>query len=367
MTILQDIVQRLALHDRHLEYGAKFGIFGGWEVPIYYQSILEEHNAVRSRAGLFDISHMGIFSMTGPGACDFLDRILPRNICSMLTGRALYMPLLNDRGTIIDDIILYRVAADNFLLVVNAGNTQKDFDWISRGVPQNLDFRNLTDEMGLISLQGPLSKAILGRIVPEEFTRLSYYRFQQFRSRGIIARTGYTGEYGFEILAERADLGGLWDCLMEAGHSDGLLPVGFGARDTLRLEAGMPLYGHDLSEEVTPLEAGLERTVDWGKSFFTGKEALERLRDCGSLKRLRGLVMLDRGIPREGYVVRFSGKDAGRVTSGTFAPTLQRNIALAYLSSEVRESDRVDVLIRSQEAKAEVVPLPFYRSNTKNR
>lgn len=368
MNTVPSQIRRLPLHEKHISGGAKFGQFGDWEVPLYYTSILEEHEAVRERAGLFDISHMGEFFISGIGAETFLERILPRTIRTMPEGKALYMPLLNERGGIIDDIILYRFGREAFLMIVNAANIEKDFRWLGSCENQlanaiNTPFKleNQSDERGLLALQGPASAMMIERAFGIKSSGLGYYHFQPWKS-GMIARTGYTGEDGFEIMVDLKDLPEAWDQVFEAGADLGLVSVGFGARDTLRLEAAMLLYGHDMDDEISPLEAGIRWAVELDKPSFIGKEKLLTQLKEGIKRKLVGFEMLDRGIPRQGFLIEKEGHLIGHVTSGSFAPSLQKNIGLGYVAiEEANLGNEIDILIREKLVKAKVVKLPFYK------
>lgn len=368
-------VHYLPLHEKHLQKSAKMGLFGDWEVPLYYTSILEEHEAVRNRAGIFDISHMGKFYFHGPRTVEFLDRLLPRSIAAMRFGQALYMPLLTDEGGFVDDIIVYRISEQAFYMIVNAGNVQKDYKWITGKLnDKSVIFEDLSPEMGLLALQGPSSAAILEKAFPGQgFSNLKYYSFVPFRvtgttvpvtlwQEGMVARTGYTGEDGYEIMALKSKLPAIWDALMEAGKSGGVVPIGFGARDTLRLEAGMLLYGHDMNDQVTPLEAGISWALDWKKSQSVGMPALIQQQAKGIEKTLVGFEMVDRGIPRQDYPIAVEGKEAGKVTSGSFSPTLKKNIGLGYVPVKyAAQETEIQILIRDKFLKAKVVKPPFYK------
>jgi len=349
------------LHSRFLALGAKMGAFGPWEVPLYFSSILEEHEAVRSRAGVFDISHMGEFFFSGAGALSFLESLLPRPVSKMEIGQALYMPLLNSRGGILDDILLYRTGPSAFLMIVNAGNVENDERWIRGRVASGVTFEDRTEDFGLLALQGPASAGLAGRLFGLEAAALGYYRFLPWKD-GMISRTGYTGEDGFEIMLPKSEIPALWDLLFKEGAPDGLCPVGFGARDTLRLEAGMLLHGHDMKSDITPLEAGIGWAVDLNKTEGIGLEALREQKKAGIQRRMAGFEMLERGIPREGYAIFVEGKPAGQVTSGTFSPTLKKNIGLGYVAAGAVEPGReLEIEIRDRRLKACIVPLPFYR------
>ncbi len=361
MSSLSSGIRRLPLHAKHAQMQARFGAFGEWEVPLYYTSILEEHEAVRKRAGLFDISHMGEFFLTGPRTEAFLQELLPRDINRVAVGAASYTPLLNERGGIVDDVILYRFGADLFLLIVNAGNVEKDFNWIKPRVPSGVHFENQSEDKGLLALQGPQSAAILKAATKEDFSMLSYYHFREWGG-GMIARTGYTGEDGFEIMVDQKQLPEIWDALFRAGTALGLVPAGFGARDTLRLEAAMPLYGHDMNDDTSPFEVGIGWAVDLEKKSFVGYEPLTAQKKEGVKRQLTGFEMIDRGIPRQDCPIQKAGKEIGRVTSGSFAPSLQKNIGLGYVPAEDAEPGReIEIVIRANPLKARIVKLPFYK------
>lgn len=355
--------RKLPLHDYHADRGGRFGQFGDWEVPLYYTSILEEHHAVRTRAGLFDISHMGEFLFEGAGSERFLNDLLPRDVTALKPGAAFYAPMLNAQGGIVDDVILYRFAADHFLLIVNAGNIAKDEAWVL-GRPSISDcrFTNISDTKGLLAIQGPASAAILAAVVKDQsIARLKNYHFMEWKS-GIVARTGYTGEDGFEVMVDQKDLPELFEELFEKGKSFGLLPAGFGARDTLRLEAGMLLYGHDMDEGVNPYEAGIGWTLSDKPVDFSGKAALSAIKNKPLKRKRIGFEMLDRGIPRQDYEIIIDGKTAGKVTSGSFSPTLQKNIGMGYVDTAVwQEASDIGIQVRQSVLKARVVGLPFYK------
>ena len=354
-------IRRLPLHERHASQGAKFGCFGEWEVPLYYRSILEEHHAVRGRAGLFDISHMGEFFVRGHSAENFLEELLPRRIAELSPGQARYQPLLSHEGGILDDLLVYRWGPQEFLLIVNAGTIEKDFNWIRSQTPSHLTLEDRSESLGLLALQGPQSPLVVDEVFGAAYTKLAYYHFQPFQS-GMVARTGYTGEDGFEILLDLKELGIFWDRILEVGQRRGIAPVGFGARDTLRLEAGMLLYGHDMSEEINPFEAGLDWAVCLDKENFIGKETLMRRQKEGIRRHLIGFEMTGRGIPRQGCEIRKGGRVLGEVTSGSFSPTLQKNIGLGYVAiEESRLGNEIEVMIRDKTVPARIVRLPFYK------
>lgn len=337
------------------------GAFGGWEVPLFYTSVIAEHTAVRTKAGIFDISHMGELLVEGPGALDFLEKNLPRRIAPVHMQHAIYMPLVNDKGGMVDDIILYRVSQSRFLIIVNASNIEKDFTWFRDRAPQGVSVTNLSERMGLLALQGPLSPAILAEAFGAFYKGMKRFQYLDFEG-GIIARTGYTGEDGFEIMVPKEKLKPVWDALFRAGEKKGLVPSGFGARDTLRLEAAMPLYGHELTDTITPLEAGLEWAVDLSKDSFPGLEQLKRQNAAGIAKKRIGFEMIERGIPRHECEIRKDGRRIGWVTSGSFIPSTGKNVGMGYVSAEeARAGNTIDILIRGNPSPAVIVSLPFYK------
>lgn len=362
MTVnLESEPNRLPLHEEHLRKGARMGDFGGWLVPLFYTSIMEEHAAVRTRVGIFDISHMGEFLVEGPGALGYLEKNLPRRMAPLKFGQAIYMPLVNDRGGMVDDIIVYRMVDQKFLIIVNAGNIEKDFAWFKARVPEGVTLTDLSGEMGLLAIQGPLSQTILLECFGAFYKDLRRFYYKDFEG-GIIARTGYTGEDGYEIMIPKHKLKPVWEVLFRVGEKHGLLPVGFGARDTLRLEAAMPLYGHELTNEITPLEADLGWAVDLSKENFPGCAVLRKQKEEGISKKRIGFEMTERGIPRQGFEIQKAGKTIGAVTSGSFIPTTGKNIGMGYVvAAEAKPGNVLEVIVRGKPVKAVVVSLPFYR------
>ena len=355
------------LHSRHVALGARLIEFGGWLMPVQYSGILEEHRAVRERAGLFDLSHMGELFVEGPQAGAALAAALVSNPPALAMGRAHYSMICAEDGGIIDDLIVYRLAEERFLVVANASNAPIVSDALVErlaGFRAVLDDRSLA--MALCAVQGPRAVDIVGPVTDVDLGALRYYAIGEGRVAGIpalVARTGYTGEDGFEIFVDNARALELWDALTAAGEPHGLAPVGLGARDTLRLEAGMPLYGNDLDRSTNPFEAGLGRVVKLDKpDDFVGRAALEKVARDGPARKLVGLVMEGRGIARHGYPVYRDARRTGEVTSGTHSPSLGRAIAMAYVAPGDAESGTIlDVEIREQRVPAKVVDLPFYR------
>ncbi len=355
------------LHDRHVALGARLIEFSGWMMPVQYGSILDEHRAVRERAGLFDLSHMGELFVEGPEAGAGLAAALVTDPPSLAIGRAHYSMICAPDGGVIDDLIVYRLAEDRFLVVANAGNA----DVVSDTLVQRLaPFRALLDDRslatGLVAVQGPRSRQILASLTDVDLGALRYYAIAEGAVAGIpalVARTGYTGEDGFEVFVDTARTGELWDVLLAGVRAADGVPVGLGARDTLRLEAGMPLYGNELDLETTPFDANLGRVVKLGKTGdFVGRAALERVAADGPAKRLVGLIVEGRGIARHGYPVHVGDRRTGVVTSGTQSPTLGVPIAMAYVApGDSQTGTMLDVEVRGARVPARVVDLPFYR------
>jgi aminomethyltransferase len=323
---------------------------------------------VRERAGLFDISHMGEFHVEGPGALEFLNRAITNDLAAAAPGQAVYSPMCRPDGGIVDDLLVYRYE-DHFMVVVNAGNIAKDFEWLLNQCPAGVQFENRSDQTALLAVQGPKAPDVLRGLVPDEALDLGYYRFLSGQVCGVdatIARTGYTGEDGFELYFD-PDLGAqVWEGLMGAGKEHGLEPVGLGARDTLRLEVGYMLYGNDIGDTTSPLEAGLGWTVKLGKGEFVGREALVRQKEQGLKRRLVGLDLDGRRVPRHDMAIESKGRAAGRVTSGTFSPSLERPIGMGYVESAFAATG-TELVIRAGETPlpARVVPRPFYKHGSR--
>ncbi|MCZ6728023.1 MAG: glycine cleavage system aminomethyltransferase GcvT [Acidobacteria bacterium] len=360
-----DDLRRTPLHAAHLAAKGRMVPFAGWEMPVQYSGVMDEHRAVRSAAGLFDVSHMGEVRVTGAGAEAFLQHLTPNDVSKLAPGRIHYSALLTRRGTYVDDLLVYRLTEDEFLLVVNAANLEADFEWIASQAPDGVTVEDVSARYALLALQGPMAETILKQLTETELAKIRYYRFRRGRVAGVralISRTGYTGEDGFELYVapERAEA--LWRAVMEAGSGHGLVPAGLGARDTLRLEAGMALYGHELDDATTAWEAGLAWTVKMDSGDFIGRAALAAARESRPSKKLAGFEIRGRGIARAGCVAFGAGREIGRVTSGTFSPTLERALGMAYLApgwDEVGRAFEIDV--RGRRLPAEVVELPFYK------
>jgi aminomethyltransferase len=360
-------LRRTPLHDVHRASGAKMVPFGGWDMPVEYSGLIAEHMAVRTAAGLFDVSHMGQIEVEGEGALAFLQRTTSNNVAKLASGQAQYSALPMPSGCPVDDIIVYRRSERRYLVVVNASNVEKDWAWLLAQQPADCGLHNLSDQYALLALQGPKAAAILQTLTPVDLAAIGFYRFAEGEVNGrpsIIARTGYTGEDGFEVFAAPGDAAPLWRKLVEAGQPHGLLPAGLGARDTLRLEARMMLYGNDMDETTTLVEAGLGWIVstDEAKGDWNGRAVLAAQKAGGAPRKLVGFETVERGIPRHGYPVFVDGKPSGTVTSGTFAPFLQKSIGLCYVpAAHAAVGAPLEVEIRGRRIPARVVPTPFYK------
>jgi len=358
-------LRRTPLHDVHLALGARLVPFAGFEMPVQYRSILEEHAAVRERAGLFDVSHMGQLWLRGPSAIADAERLLSCPVASLKLGRVRYGLLCNEHGGVVDDVTLYRVAGDHVLLCVNASNTAKDRDWIAAHCSAATALRDASDETCLLALQGPASEAILAPLVAFDLSRVRFFAFAETELAGmrvLVSRTGYTHAGGFEIYGQASDARAIWRALSDAGAAHGLAPAGLGARDTLRLEAALPLYGHELDDETTPLEARLERFVKLDAGGFIGAEALRAEREAGPRRALVGFVVEGRGIARAEHALAVAGAEVGRVTSGAPSPTLGKPIGLGYVPPlQAAVGTKLDVMVRGQAVPARVVETPFVR------
>jgi aminomethyltransferase len=360
-------LKKTPLNEAHRALGAKMVPFSGWDMPVEYSGLIAEHNAVRKAAGLFDVSHMGEFEIEGKGAVAFLQRVTSNNVAKLSDGLAQYSAWPLPNGAPVDDIILYRRAADRYLMVVNAGNLEKDFLWLQAQGPEACTLRDRSGDYALLALQGPLAQGILAGLTPLDLPRIAFYHFAEGEVAGhpaTVARTGYTGEDGFELFVAPDRAIPLWHALLEAGSERGLVPAGLGARDTLRLEARMCLYGNDMDETTTLVEAGLGWIVslDDAKGDFVGRAVLEPQKKNGVSRKLVGFEMVGRGIARHGYPV-FVGEEAtGAVCSGTYAPFLQKSIGLCYLpTSRATAGTPFDVEVRGRRVAAQVVPTPFYK------
>ncbi|HEV2147962.1 MAG TPA: glycine cleavage system aminomethyltransferase GcvT [Longimicrobiaceae bacterium] len=362
-------LQRTPLHGEHLALDAKMVPFAGYEMPVQYPSgITAEHNAVRQAAGLFDVSHMGEFVVRGERALDFVQHVSTNDASKLEVGQAQYSTLLNDDGKLLDDLLVYRYPG-HYMLVVNGANRDKDWAWVSRFAAEfGVELADRTDDIALLALQGPKAQQILTKLTDADLDAIRYYRFMEGTVDGVpatISRTGYTGEDGFELYVDAADAPAVWRRILDAGAGEGVLPAGLGCRDSLRLEMGYALYGSDLDEGTTPLEAGLGWVVKLDKGPFVGREALQRQKEAGVRRRLVGFVLKERGFPRHGYPVSVNGERAGEVTSGVLSPTLGYGIGMAYVPAEAaKPGTEIGIVIRDRAVPAEVVRPPFHKGGS---
>ena len=365
-------LRRTALYDRHVALGARIIPFAGWQMPVQYEGILAEHRAVRSAAGLFDLGHMGQVRVTGPDALAFLQYTTTNDISRLEPGQAAYSLLSNDGGGVVDDIIVYRnpEGEDGYFVVINAANTAKDVAWWERKLVErsdlNVSLRDISRGIGMIAIQGPKAVAIAQRLTDQPISDLPYFSWTDATVAGVpanVARTGYTGEDGFEFYAANDRIGLIWDALIVAGRPDGLVPVGLGARDTLRLEARMPLYGQELGDDISPYEAGLGWAVSLDKGDFVGRDRMAAVKEQGAPRRTVGFKMVERsGPPRPHYPVMVDGEVVGEVTSGAFSPTLNENIGLALIDRGCAGVGKpLQIIIRGRTLQAVQVKTPFYR------
>jgi len=360
-------MKKTSLYEKHVALKAKIIDFGGWAMPVQYTNVIDEHKNTRNAASLFDICHMGEITVDGPQSLDFLQYVLTRNLLDQEIGQVKLSALLNAEGGIIDDLTVYKFKEDSYMLVTNAGTLERDWQWLN-AIREEMGFdcrlENISDKMGKLDLQGPQAEAILQTFTPVDLTKIKYYHFQEITlldNQAIISRSGYTGEDGFEIYAASTIIGEIWDQLLASGANKGLKPAGLGARDTLRLEAGMLLNGQDMMEEVTPLEVLYGWIVDLSKDFI-GAAALAAKKQAGIKNKLVGIEMTGRGIARHGYKVFQADKEIGVVTSGSFAPTLNKAIGLAFVEVKfTAPGTEVFVAIRDTLCPAKIVKLPFYK------
>ncbi|MBP0724486.1 glycine cleavage system aminomethyltransferase GcvT [Bacillus sp. RG28] len=362
---------RTPLFEEYKVLGAKTIDFGGWELPVQFTSIKDEHEAVRTTAGLFDVSHMGEIEVTGKGSLAYLQKTMTNDVSLLTDGSAQYSTMCYENGGTVDDLLIYKLNDEHYLLVVNASNIEKDFEWLLSHVAGDVHVVNKSKDFAQLALQGPLAPTILQRLTDENVVDIKYFTFKNNVKIGdysvLVSRTGYTGEDGYELYCESSDGPALWKLLLEAGKEDGLKPCGLGARDTLRFEAKLALYGQELTKDITPLEAGIGFAVKTNKeSDFIGKSVLASQKENGVPRKIVGIEMIDKGIPRTHYEVFIGDERIGEVTSGTQSPTLKRNIGLALLKKEYTAlGTEVEVEIRNKRLKAVVVSTPFYKREKK--
>ena len=357
-------MKNTALTDLHISLGAKMVPFAGFNMPVQYSGINDEHETVRTAVGVFDVSHMGEFILKGDKALDLIQKISSNDASKLYDGKVQYAYLPNEEGGIIDDFLTYKIDEQTYLLVVNASNIEKDWEWISRHNSFGVEMIDISDKTSLLAIQGPKAADALQTLTDIELASMEYYTFKKGVFAGvdnvIVSATGYTGAGGFEIYVANADAQKIWDAVFEAGAAYGIKPIGLGARDTLRLEMGFCLYGNDIDDQTSPFEAGLGWVTKFTKDFVNS-ESLKAEKEGGVSKKLVGFEMIDRGIPRHGYeIVDVDGNIIGRVTSGTQSPTLKKSIGLGYVDKAFgKEGSEIYILIRNQKIKAEVKKPPF--------
>jgi aminomethyltransferase len=361
-------LKKTPLYEVYKEYGGKTIDFGGWALPVQFSSIKEEHEAVRTRAGLFDVSHMGEIEVKGEGALAYLQKMMTNDVSKIKDGGAQYTAMCYDDGGTVDDLLVYKIKDNDYLLVVNAANIDKDYEWLKQHGTDGVEINNISERMAQLALQGPLAEGVLQRLTDNHsLSDIGFFKFQtEVNINGryaLVSRTGYTGEDGFEIYCDAKDAAGIWKDILKEGEQDGVLPCGLGARDTLRFEANLALYGQELSKSISPIEAGIGFAVKVNKETpFMGQEVLKQQKEEGAPRKIAGIEMIDRGIPRHGYKVFSGEEEIGEVTTGTQSPTLKKNVGLALLKRKFTSLDtEVQVEIRGKKVRAKIVPTPFYK------
>lgn len=365
-------LKRTPIFPEYEKSGAKTIDFGGWDLPVQFSSIKHEHEVTRTKAGMFDVSHMGEIVVKGPKSLDFLQKMTTNDVSKLAVKQAQYTFMCYENGGTVDDFLIYKLEEDNYLLVVNAANIDKDYDWLveNNDFGEEVIIEDLSDQYALIALQGPNAEEVLQTITETDLSAIKFFRFEEsvkfkdIKDSALVSRTGYTGEDGFEIYINEASGRDLWNALLEAGKDKGLEPVGLGARDTLRFEVGLPLYGQELTKDITPIEAGLKFAVKVNKEEdFIGKEVLKEQVENGAARKSVGIEMIDKGIPRTGYtVLSENDEEIGFVTSGTQSPTLGKNIGRVLVKSEYAEvGTELFIQVRKRKLKAVVVKTPFYK------
>ncbi|MEO5569971.1 MAG: glycine cleavage system aminomethyltransferase GcvT [Bacteroidia bacterium] len=359
-------MKNTALTETHLALGAKMAEFAGYNMPIQYTGINDEHETVRKAVGVFDVSHMGEFILKGPDALDLIQRVTSNDAAKLTDGKAQYACLPNDKGGIVDDLIVYRIDGGTYMLVVNASNIEKDWNWISARNDKGVEMHNISDKTSLLAVQGPQATVVLQKLTDVNLSEIPYYSFKKGIVAGsenvVISNTGYTGAGGFEIYFENKDAVHIWKALFNAGKDFGIKPAGLGARDTLRLEMGFCLYGNDIDDNTSPLEAGLGWITKFTKSF-TNSENLKSQKEKGVSKKLVAFEMIERGIPRHHYeILNANGENIGLVTSGTQSPSLQKAIGMGYVKVEnAADGAEIFIKVRDKSVKAKIVKPPFYK------
>lgn len=360
-------MKHISLKEVHEGLGAKMVPFAGYLMPLQYSGLIDEHTNVRERVGVFDVSHMGEFRVEGPGSTEFLQKVTSNDVSKLFEGKVQYSCLPNEDGGIVDDLLVYKLGEEKYFLVVNASNIEKDWNWLMKFKPDGVQMTNESDEISLLAVQGPLALKTMEKLTELDLKSMKYYTFHEGKVAGIdnvlISTTGYTGSGGFEVYVRNQDAEELWNKVMEAGSENGIKPAGLAARDTLRLEMGFCLYGNDINDETSPIEAGLGWITKFSKDFINS-EALKEQKENGVNRKLVGFEMKERGIPRQHYVIKDDkGSVIGEVTSGTQSPSLQKAIGMGYVTSELAASGaQINIEIRGKLIPAEVVQIPFYKS-----
>lgn len=360
-------MKRTPFFSIHQKLGAKIVPFGGYEMPVQYAGIIEEHKAVRNAVGVFDVSHMGEFFAKGPDAMSFLQKITVNDVSKLVPGKAQYSAMCYENGGIVDDLLIYMLAEHSYMIVVNAANIGKDWEWMKRHCPADVSFEDKSDATALLAIQGPKSLETMKKLTKVDLATVQYYHFVQGTLAGvemIISRTGYTGELGFEIYFDVKHAEKIWNAVFDAGKEFNIAPIGLGARDTLRLEMGYCLYGNDIDQTTHPLEAGLGWITKLNKGDFIGKPVLEKAKAEGLKRKLVGMMLSEKAVPRHGYQIVVNGTNSGTITSGTFSPSLGKGIAMGYVSASYSEvGSKMQVDVRGKLLDAAVVPIPFLKKN----
>lgn len=357
-------LKRTALYQKHIDLGAKVIPFAGYEMPVRYSGDKEEHHCVRNNVGVFDVSHMGEFVVEGPNALDLIQYVISNDASKLVAGKIQYAYFPNEDGGIVDDLLVYKFDEEKYMLVVNASNIQKDWDWINKQNTFGATLRNMSDEYSLFAVQGPKALKVIQKLTSHDLDTMEYYSFGIIPFGGedhvLVSATGYTGSGGFEIYVRNEIAEEIWDKIFEAGNEDGIQPIGLGARDTLRLEKGYCLYGNDIDDTTSPIEAGLGWVTKFTKDFIS-KDIFLKQKEEGVVRKMVGLKMIDKGIPRAHYKIEsLDGTEIGEVTSGTISPSLGYGIAMAYVATEqAKVGSEVFVVVRNKKLKAEVVKFPF--------
>lgn len=367
-----DQLKKTPLADSYSKYGGKLTEFAGWELPVQFEGIIAEHEAVRNAAGLFDVSHMGEVDVSGKDALEFVQNLVTNDAAALVDKQAMYCFMCYPDGGTVDDLLVYKFNENHYLLVINAGNIDKDFAWMNENKDSfDVKLENISSKVSQLALQGPKSEKILQKLTDTDLSSIKSFFFEDnvkiLGVKCLVSRTGYTGEDGFEIYTDNKGVVKLWDGILEAGKSEGIKPVGLGARDTLRFEAGLPLYGNELSKEISPLEAGFGFAVKLNKTNFIGKDALSKQKADGLKRKIAGFEMQDKAIPRHGYEVYFGDKQIGFVTTGYASPTLKKNVGLALIDAVYSElGSEILIKVRNKFVPARIIKKPFYKRTAAN-